>query len=107
VAGVPGFAAEPAGPEVVAVGVPEPAGPAAELAAEPVGPAAEPAGPAAGSAGPEAGAVGVPRLAAGSAVCVAGVPESLLIFNCRYSILHAQGVTTYQAEWPWPSSDAS
>jgi hypothetical protein len=53
VAEVPGFAAEPAGPEVVAVGVPEPAGPAAELAAEPAGSAA-------------------------------GVPESLLIFNCRY-----------------------
>jgi hypothetical protein len=53
VAEVPGFAAEPAGPEVVAVGVPERAGPAAELAAEPAGSAA-------------------------------GVPESLLIFNCRY-----------------------
>jgi hypothetical protein len=79
VAGVPGFAAEPVGPEVVAVGVPEPAGPAAELAAEP-------AGPAAGSAGPEAGAVGVLRLAAGSAVFAAGVPEPLLIFNCRYSM---------------------
>ena len=75
-AGVPGFAAEPAGPEVVTVGVPEPAGPAAELAPEP---AAEPAGPAAGSAagsaGPEAGAVGVPRLAAESAVFAARVPE--------------------------------
>jgi hypothetical protein len=83
VAGVPGFAAEPAGPEVVAVGVPEPTGRTAELAPES---AAEPAGPAAGSAGPEAGAVGVPRLAAESAVFAAGVPESLLIFNCRYSM---------------------
>jgi hypothetical protein len=86
VARVPGFAAKPTGPEVVAIGVPEPAGPTAELAAEPVGPTAEPARPAARSTGPEARAVRVRRLTAGSAVFAARVPESLLIFNCQYSM---------------------